>query len=373
MEAEFCLTPQVQDWQWQIADTMRRGIETSFGCRPDEVDCVQAIVEAVAGTPPVTGQGRSGDAFRLEVESAFLHGHRSQVSFRVGGATYQRELADLLVIATFVQDGALSFQRACFIQAKRSATPSGSSAARFGIDTWQLALLGSFPELMGITGVLKGQTVHLRNRSGMLGAYGLLSPPGEFTVVSARILSQVLGGRKSLPAKELVPAILSEVAASRNSSPTRSDHLWLDRFDPENCLSCREIACYFPEFLHHLWCHRQAHVGQHAPVVNTPAASILTCAGLDEFVQSWTGLLLGEVWHAGNPTDSDRTLRRCVSRIVSRVAAQAGTLQRVDRLLREAGGGGDDPIPHDTADWGPAGLGVLSVIATSSRGQEMER
>lgn len=370
MEAEFLRRPEVQDWQWQIAATMRRGLESSFGSRPDEVECVRAIVDAVGGTTPVTGQVHAGERFKLEVASAFLHGPRSQVSFQVGGTSYQRELADLLVIATLVENGRLAFQRACFIQAKRSGAPSGTSAARFGIDPWQLALLGSFPEFTGLTGDLKGTTAQLRNRSGMLGAYGLLSPPGEFTVVSARILNHVLGGRKSLPAKELIPAILSEAGASRSALPLSSRYWWFDGFDPDHCPYCHEFAMLvLPGFPHGLWRHHRAHASRHALAIVAPTESVLTCVGLDEFVQSWTGLRLGEVWHAGSPTSSDRTLQRCLSQLVRRVARKTRKLSREDALLADAGGRNDIPMETDFDDGEPAGLAVLSVVATVSHGE----
>jgi len=89
---------------------MREGVEKSFATRPDEVDCVQAIVEAISGTVPVVGRLHNTYSFKLEVESAFLHGSKSQVCFSIGGKQHRRELADLLVLATYVEDGTLAFQ-----------------------------------------------------------------------------------------------------------------------------------------------------------------------------------------------------------------------------------------------------------------------
>lgn len=363
MEAEFARSPEVQDWQWRIAATMRRGIESSFGTRPDEIDCVQAIVEAVGGAPAVAGRLRLRDSFKLEVESAFLHGPRSQVRFHIGGTEYQRELADLLVLATYVEDGTLAFQRACFIQAKRSGA-SSRSAARFSIDPWQLALLGSFPEFTGFVGAFRGLTLELRNRSGMLGAYGLLSPPGEFTVVSARVLSHVLGGRHSLTTKELIPAILSETGAMRSAVASRGEYWW---FDPEHCPYCHELAMH--KFPHHWLRHHGSHASRHTAPLDAPVESVLTCVGLDEFAQSWTGLRLGEIWQARSPTGSDRALRQCLRRVVRRAAQIKGALSRLDALLAEAGGDHNLPVEIDGGDREPSGLGVLSVVGTVSRGE----
>jgi len=106
------------------------------------------------------------------------------------------------------------------------------------------SLLGSFSKFTGLSGLLKGETLQLRNLSGMLGAYGFLSPPGSFTVVSARVLNHLLGGRKSLTTKELIPAILSEAGAARSVGISRDAGWW---FDPENCPECPEMAMdFFP-------------------------------------------------------------------------------------------------------------------------------
>lgn len=343
---------------------MREGIEASFATHPDEVDCVRAIVDVIRDTAPVNGHLHNADSFKLEVESAFLHGSKSQVCFSIGGKQHHRELADLLVLATYVENGTLAFQRACFIQAKRNRSASGRSAQRFEIDPWQLALLGSFPEFTGTSGVLKGQSHKLRNRSGMLGAYGFLSPPGNFTAVSARILNHLLGGRKSLTAKELIPAILSEAGAARSVQVSMPDGFW---FDPDHCPECHKMAmCCFPG---HWWRHHLSHSRRHTGNADTPVESVLTCVGLDEFVQSWSGLRLGEVWHAKSHANSDRALRACLCGIVSRVAQGTGKLPRLQQVL--ASGEGDDNISErtGTSEGDMSGLGILSVIGTVSRGE----
>ena len=103
------------------------------------------------------------------------------------------------------------------------------------------------------------------------------------------------------------------------------------------------------------------------PIANVE--SVLTCVGLDEFVQSWTGLRLGEVWHAKSPTTSDRVLRACLRGMVSRVAQDTGALSGLHKLLADAGG--DDNI-LDRSESGEGemwGLGILSVVGTVSRGE----
>lgn len=359
MQSDLACTPEVQDWQWRIAATMREGIERSYATHPDEVDCVRAIIAAIDATAPLTGRLHPRASYELAVESTFLHGPESQVHFSIGTKSHQRELADLLVLATYVENGTLTYQRACFIQAKRSGTASGRSAARFGIDPWQLALLGSFPEFTGITGVFHGQTHWLRNRSGMLGAYGFLSPPGNFTVVSARILNHLLGGRKSITTKELIPAILSEVGATRGPRPIQHHGCW---FDPAHCPECRELAMFLlpsPLLRHH-----QLHCRRHALGADTPSESVTTCVGLDEFVQSWSGLRLGEVWHAESRTSSDRSLRTCLRSLVSRVVEDTGALSGLHEVLRRSGAQDDS---FESGEWERSRLGILSFVGSVRR------
>ncbi len=363
----FSETPEVQHWQWDLAARMRSGIERVYASRPDEVECVRAVVQAIDGTPEIVVKANRRGSFKLSVEAAFLHGARSQVRFQVGGASHHRELADLLVLAGYVNDGSLACQRACLVQAKRSGPSGNQAASRYGVDPWQLALLASFPPFEGISisGVFAGLTVHMRNTSGMLGAYGLLSPPGEVVVVSARVLNQMLGGRKSITSKELVPAILSESAAARSAGRVPEERWW---FDPKHCPYCHELAMH----IHPRHWHRHHH--QHnpfgpSPVDNAPAQSATTCIGLDEFVQSWTGLRLGEVWHAASGARSDRILRTSVQAAVRRVGSATGKLADVMELLDRAGGDDNLRIGHDgpEEDWG--GLAVVSVVGRVNRGE----
>jgi hypothetical protein len=199
-------TPEFHHWQWDLARQMRDAIEGVYSTAPDEVEAIKALVATVAAGTRVTSAAVAGTS--IECESAFLHGPRSQVQFRVGNNTHQCELADLVLLGSYVEDGALRWQRACFVQAKRGSRPGVRSPSRFAVDKWQLALLRAFPRFTGVSGIFKGQSHHLRNRTGMLGAYGLLAAPGDLSLVRARILDQVLGGRGSLPAKELVPVVV---------------------------------------------------------------------------------------------------------------------------------------------------------------------
>jgi hypothetical protein len=64
--------------------------------------------------------------------------------------------------------------------------------------------------------------------------------PGEFTVISARALNQLLGGRKSLVGRQLTPTILSERAALSVTNMDLLGPSW--PFDPEHCPECRPLS-----------------------------------------------------------------------------------------------------------------------------------
>jgi len=371
MHLTLTSTPEVQDWQWEMAAAMRQGLQRSFATAPHELRCLDELLNAINGQREVRVHRRRRGSLAIEVNSAKLHGSSSMVCFTIGGREHTCELADLLVIATYVEEGKLVFQRACFIQTKRSrrtkrgksALPSG--AARYTIDPVQATLLDGFPKFNGVSGHLsRGSTHELRNRSGMLGAHGLLSPPGNLAVVSSRIINSLLAGRKSFASKELAMPILAEAGAARSSSGPLPLPV---AFDPYHCPECREIARYhFPDH----WPHHFHHGHEHSCDFAATSDSVLTCAAVDEFVQNWTGMRLGEPWYPATAGRGNLALRRCLQAIVDRIAQDHPAFQHLHSLMLEAPGGATNEQP--SAEWADdvPGLVVLSSIATVSREED---
>ncbi len=364
-------TAEYQDWQWELAQRLRSAIEAAYAGGLGEVPCIEAMVEAIQNAP--YARSRAARTMHVDVEGAFLHGHRSKVKFLIGGNEHERELADLLVLASYVEGNRLQWQRVCFVQAKKGVAKSTGAQWRFGIDEWQLAILNGFPAFRGVSGIFKDGSFHLRNRSGMLGAYGLLTAPGGFSVVSARVLKQVLGGRKSLTSRDLVPAIVSEASSLRAGTPA---YPWpWGPIDPEHCRVCQEFVEHWPLFFpkpHHHHHSRWPHSGA-AVHGNESPTSVLSCIGLDEFVQAWSEMRLGEIWRPGVNVASDRRLHGCIAGLTSRVHSETGQLSRLRGLLEECVG--EEP-PEDP--WEPnldeppspgGGLGVLSLVVTSGQGE----
>jgi hypothetical protein len=369
MLRELTITPEYRDWQWNLVQRLRGPLESIYAAVPDEVACVRAMVEGAGETSPIASSQAPG--IRVTVESAFLHGPRSQVRFSVGGTGKQRELADLLVLGSFVEKGSLLWQRACFIQAKREHSGALRSPTRFDVDEWQLALLRAFPKFVGVSGAFKGISCQLRNQSGMLGGYGLLTAPGDFLVISARILHIILGGRKSFAGKELIPAVVSEGREMHVRSGGPIFPWW--PFDPDHCPECRMVFEHYwgvpwgDEFWHHLHRHPVTAV-EHHRFGQEPGRSRLTCLGLDEFVEDWTSLQLGEVWRAGSNVPSDRALQTAIFALVSRVGTATRSLRHLQALMSRS----SDAQPTDRAkevkglhDEPPGGLAILSAVATA--------
>ena len=97
--------------------------------------------------------------------------------------------------------------------------------------------------------------------------------------------------------------------------------------------------------------------------------STLSCLGVYEFVDSWTTMRLGEVWRAGAASASDQGFQQALLTVVSRVSQLTGRLSALLGLMKKAAGNSAPPVDTErraNTDQ-PAGLGVLSVVA--SRGQ----
>jgi hypothetical protein len=158
----------------------------------------------------------------------------------------------------------------------------------------------------------------------MLGAYGLLTDSGELSVASARIIGAVLGGRASLPAKELLPIIQAEAAVRRHDLLPDPVTSW--QFLPENCPVCKKIVeSWFPSQRYR---QQRNHLLSH-PGIGINLRSALTCLGIEEFIAEWSGLGLGQLWDPRSITQSDRALASCVRQLVFKMGQATRSLERL--------------------------------------------
>ncbi|MBF0155093.1 MAG: hypothetical protein HQL64_15245 [Magnetococcales bacterium] len=201
---------------------------------------------------------------------------------------------------------------------------------RIEIDGGQLTLLSMFPKFKRkneneINKIKYGTEYLLRNLSGMLGAYGFISKDGEMMVVSARVLRQLLGHRKSFTIKELTPTIVAEHASRRVN--TREQHHFpfyypLPFIDPHHCSWCDD---YFDNFIRHHrhYKHYAHHLKMHGYGINTkPDESVLSCLGMAEFVRFWTEVQLGEIIEADDRSEESNVLRNIIEAIQLKVGGK---------------------------------------------------
>lgn len=81
----------------------------------------------------------------------------------------------------------------CIVQNKKE---SGNG---WNIDVEQLYLLKNFPPFSGNTGIFSGmKDIIFRNNSGCLGAFGFFDTPGELSIISGPMVSELRKGKKSV-------------------------------------------------------------------------------------------------------------------------------------------------------------------------------
>lgn len=159
-----------------------------YSCNDNEVALVQRLVDAA-----------NGKAYGpVQLHANMLHGTRSYVEFNYMGKPVTKELGDMAIISVVTRGSERLFQRLCIIQNKKTNGKSWS------IDQEQLFLLKNFPPFSGDKGIFKHcRDVLFRNSSGCLGAFGLLNSPGEMLFLSAPLLSELQGGKKSISMSDI--------------------------------------------------------------------------------------------------------------------------------------------------------------------------
>lgn len=327
----------LRTWQEKLSDSLRLAIEEK--CCGGEIACVRAIVDALNGNAPL----KATDAWSYTAEAAFLHGPISKVQFGIGGKLQEpRELADLVVLAAEASEGRVERVRACFIQTKANHKGSDYSAS-YSVDDLQLWLLSTFPNFDGLGKMIKGHNFRMRNRTGMLGAYGLLAHPGEISILSARVLANVLSGDrakvagKSISTRDLAPTFAALALPQEVDVTVRVD-----------CDHRLHSTRYWTD-------DRRGLSG----------GSRLATLCLEDFVKEWTGLHLGELWEADPDRQSDPDLKRFIDLVVAR-ARMHGQLSEFARVLgpdvptQEPDSPGQDEPPSQ-------GVGVLALVRSWSQ------
>ena len=175
----------------------------AYAANDDEVEIVTKFVNAI--------NGKSYN--QLQIAANKIHGSRSYVEFNFRDKPTTKELGDMAVISVVTSGGKRLLQRLCIIQNKKA------KGKKWGVDPEQLFLLKNFPPFSGNRGIFRGMhDVAFRNRSGCLGAYGLLAEPGEMVFMSAPVFGEVLRERRSVSICDIGNPNLASQNGSASSS-----------------------------------------------------------------------------------------------------------------------------------------------------------
>jgi len=311
------------DWQNEVTQSLYEALGQGYSTGDNEVGLVERLVD--------TANGQSYGPMRIS--ASMLHGSRSYVEFRYMDKPTTKELGDMAIVSLVTRNGARLLQRMMVIQNKKARGESWS------IDQEQLFLLKNFPTLTGNKGVLRRcGDLSFWNRSGCLGAFGLLREPGEMLLASAFLVSELMYGKKSLSSDKL--AVLDQVFSSfdRGMYSPLGLPLWIG--DPEMLL----------DVIHHLH-HRLERIWGYPFTALCPEfpRNVMFTRDLHDFTRAWTLFSLGEF--------------TCVdTRVVNPKADGFANL-----LLRKAKLAEDVDLPRDEffseADFG----GQMAVLAAHFR------
>ncbi|MCP4987730.1 MAG: hypothetical protein GY928_17235 [Colwellia sp.] len=241
-----------------------------YNLNDNEVSLVKRLVDVA--------NGKSYAAVKFS--ASMLHGSRSYVEFNHRDKPVTKELGDMAIISLVTHGQVRLLQKVCIIQNKKT---SGNS---WSIDQEQLFLLKNFPPFSGNKGIFKGcHDLSFKNTSGCLGMFGLMKDPGEMILVSAPLLSGVMGNKKSINLDDLsFPAGLQNHYTSSGCS---GFPYWPFAFR----FGSKEWMILWEELMHFGYPNNM--------MGGTNGNGYLTncsyCLDMFDFSRAWTQLNLGEV------------------------------------------------------------------------------
>jgi len=176
----------------QLSKELAIRVERAISRDLRENQLVEGIVNEINRTPLL--QFRDNDlGLSMETRSAFIHGnHHRQVEYKYLNGTRNAEMGDLLLNILVYFEGQRCFEKATFVQFKKSkgdewkwALPTDHAVD--ATDANQLYLLSRFPPLRGRTDALfqRRNFLFVPNHSECLGSYGLIHKPGDLIFISA--------------------------------------------------------------------------------------------------------------------------------------------------------------------------------------------
>ena len=318
VEAAFRLSNDkaFSGFQNDISRTAYNALATAWTSGKDEIHIVEDLVNVL--------DGKKYNAVSLG--SRMIHGPVSFVDFGFRDEQKTRELGDMVVISVVTSGQTRLLQRVCIIQNKKV------HAKRFEVDQPQLFLLKNFPPFTGTQGIVKGLNGAYWNRSGCLGAYGLLTEPGEMLFASAPLLTEILRSRASMQLSDVtLPGMVAPNCWNNGASGFPSAILMAD-----------------PDLWYHLTrlCHVPfwGSIGCGVPFYG----NVIYGRDIYDFVRGWTQINIGEVTYFG-----DTTVEPELDSFANRLIARAGLGKGIDIPIKER---------HDQDDFsGNIGVFLLRI------------
>jgi hypothetical protein len=204
----FSLDPTFLSYERATADDVASALASRWkspGRQSYEPSLVEAITAGFASQSGFSGN-QSTRGMGMKTSVAFIHGPDaittpagrlrvpgSQVRFRMyDDPAAQRELGDLLLVASVIFRGKKEFERCSFVQFKRSRKEF--DLATWNLDASQQYLLTRFPVFSGFGHSLVPPGPHaVANTSGALGSFAFLFSPGDFAFLGGRRCTAFFG------------------------------------------------------------------------------------------------------------------------------------------------------------------------------------
>jgi len=255
------------NFQNEIIHAAYESLGQAYAASENEVAIVTRLVNSV--------NGKSYD--KVQISANKIHGSRSYVEFNFRDKPTTKELGDMAAISLVTAGKTRLLQRVCIIQNKKVKD------RKWGLDPEQLFLLKNFPPFTGNRGIFRGMhDLVFPNRSGCLGAFGLISEPGEMMFMSAPVVAEFLRDRASLPACDI--GLSTSVQQSGWQSFHPSGCLPFPPFDPD------ELYFILREALHRIGPFPWRGFGFDLPFLG----NVNYGRDIYDFVRAWTQMNIGE-------------------------------------------------------------------------------
>ncbi|AHF81121.1 hypothetical protein [Thermococcus paralvinellae] len=201
---QIALTDEFQKHVHKLSERLEKGIKRGYSKKKREEKIVSMIENIVNSIGSFSTTGHEPNSFLISTESIFIHGQKSIVEFDYYGNRTQREFGDIIFIVSVVYKNKKFFEKMTINQVKKANKNPSSWSFSSKENLEQLYLLSRFPPFKGVSGIIPKKKIWLPNYSKCLGTHGLLYPPGDFAVISSRLLERIIPSKRTIKLADLV-------------------------------------------------------------------------------------------------------------------------------------------------------------------------